>query len=244
MPPKRKFLTICPQPDNVLFTTKTLKSPQMLWKFSHYNYSCNSIGFGKYVLHKTAKCETSIVFIWSIRRFLHLLNITSWAEYGYFSSVDFEISDLGPSRLYFEAGLGSISNMPSDDKMPPSLGVTRFRVVQLLQNLTEAPANFDSDDNTMRHRYDTTNFLKQKSTHNKHYIARQLYYNDVIMGAMASQITSVTIVYSNVYSGADQRKHQSSASLAFVRGIHRGPVNSPHKGPVTRKIFPFDDVIM
>ena len=61
---------------------------------------------------------------------------------------------------------------------------------------------------------------------------------------MASQITSLTIVYSAVYSGADQRKHQSSASLAFVRGIHRGPVNSPHKWPVTRKIFPFDDVIM
>ena len=61
---------------------------------------------------------------------------------------------------------------------------------------------------------------------------------------MASQITSLTIVYSNVYSGSDQRKHQSSASLAFVRGIHRGPVNSPHKWPVTRKMFPFDDVIM
>ena len=43
---------------------------------------------------------------------------------------------------------------------------------------------------------------------------------------------------------ADQRKHQSSASLAFVRGIHQGPVNSPHKWPVTRKMFPFDDVIM
>ena len=64
------------------------------------------------------------------------------------------------------------------------------------------------------------------------------------MGTMASQITSLTSVYSAVYSGADQRKHQSSASLAFVRGIHRGPVNSPHKWPVTRKIFPFDDVIM
>ena len=64
------------------------------------------------------------------------------------------------------------------------------------------------------------------------------------MGVMASQITSLTIVYSNVYSGADQRKHQSSASLAFVWGIHREPVNSPHKGPVTRKILPFDDVIM
>ena len=64
------------------------------------------------------------------------------------------------------------------------------------------------------------------------------------MGTMASQITSLTIVYSTVYSEADQRKHQSSASLAFVWGIHRGPVNSPHKWPVTRKMFPFDDVIM
>ena len=64
------------------------------------------------------------------------------------------------------------------------------------------------------------------------------------MGSIASQITSLTSVYSSVYSGADQRKHQSSASLAFVRGIHRRSVNSPHKGPVTRKMFPFDDVIM
>ena len=64
------------------------------------------------------------------------------------------------------------------------------------------------------------------------------------MTAMASQITSLTIVYSIVYSGADQRKYQSSASLAFVRGSHRWLVNSPHKGPVTRKMFPFDDVIM
>ena len=70
------------------------------------------------------------------------------------------------------------------------------------------------------------------------------HYSDVIMGAIASQITSLTIVSSTVYSGADQRKHQSSASLAFVWGIHRGPVNSPHKWPVTRKMFPFDDVIM
>ena len=70
------------------------------------------------------------------------------------------------------------------------------------------------------------------------------HYNDVIMGAMASQITSLTIVYLTVHSGTDQRKHQSSASLTFMRGIHRWPVNSPHKWPVTRKIFPFDDVIM
>ena len=71
-----------------------------------------------------------------------------------------------------------------------------------------------------------------------------MHYNDVIMGAIASQITSLMIVYSTVYSDADQIKHQSSASLAFVRGIHRGPVNSPHKWPVTPKRFPFDYVIM
>ena len=70
------------------------------------------------------------------------------------------------------------------------------------------------------------------------------HHFDVIVTTMASQITSLMVVYSTVYSDADQRKHQSSASLAFVRGIHRWPVNSPHKGPVTRKMFPFDDVIM
>ena len=70
-----------------------------------------------------------------------------------------------------------------------------------------------------------------------------IHYNHV-MSAMPSQITSLKIVYSTFYSGADQRKHQSSASLAFVQGIHRSPVNSPHKWPVTRKMFPFDDVIM
>ena len=70
------------------------------------------------------------------------------------------------------------------------------------------------------------------------------HYCNAIMGTVASQITSLTIVYSTVYSDADHRKHQSSASLAFVWGIHRGPVNSPHKWPVTRKMLPFDDVIM
>ena len=70
------------------------------------------------------------------------------------------------------------------------------------------------------------------------------HYGDVIMGAIASQITSLTIVYSTVHLDADLRKRQSSASLAFVRGIHRWPVNSPHKWPVTRKMISFDDVIM
>ena len=73
---------------------------------------------------------------------------------------------------------------------------------------------------------------------------QNFHYDDVIMTTMASQITSLTIVYSTVYSDADQIKHQSSASLAFVWEIHRVPVNFPHKGPVTRKMFPFDDVIM
>ena len=73
---------------------------------------------------------------------------------------------------------------------------------------------------------------------------RWVHYSDTIMSAMAFQITSLTIVYSIVYSGADQRKHQSSASMAFVRGIHRSPLNSPHKWPVTREMFPFDGVIV
>ena len=64
------------------------------------------------------------------------------------------------------------------------------------------------------------------------------------MGAMASQITSPSIVYSAVYSGADQRKYQRSTSLVFVRGYPQWPVNSLHKWPVTQEMFPFDDVIM
>ena len=64
------------------------------------------------------------------------------------------------------------------------------------------------------------------------------------MSMVASQITSLTIVYSSVNSGAEERKQQSSASLAFVRGIHRWPVTSLHKGPIMWKLFPFDDVIM
>ena len=64
-------------------------------------------------------------------------------------------------------------------------------------------------------------------------------YSDVLIGAMVSQITSISIVYSTVYSGVDQRKYQSSASTAS-----RWLVNSPHKGPVSRKILPFDDLII
>ena len=75
-------------------------------------------------------------------------------------------------------------------------------------------------------------------------IFTKIHYSDGIMSMIASQITSVLIVYSIVCSGENQRKYQSSASLAFVRGIHRWPVNSPHKGPVMWKMFPFDDVTL
>ena len=82
-------------------------------------------------------------------------------------------------------------------------------------------------------------FLVRLPNHSK-----STHYSDIIMGAMASQITSLMIVYLTVHSGADQRKYQSSASLAFVLGIHQWLVNSLHKWPVTQKMFPFDEVIM
>ena len=90
--------------------------------------------------------------------------------------------------------------------------------------------------------YQNTSSLVHQHT----FIATQTYmhYNGNIMSAMMYQITSLMIVYSSVYSGTDQRKHQNSASLVFVRGIHRWPVSSPHIGPVTRKMVPLDDVIV
>ena len=67
---------------------------------------------------------------------------------------------------------------------------------------------------------------------------------DVIIRAMTSQISRISTVCLAVCSDAHQRKHQNSASLALVRGIRRWLVNSPHKRPIMRKMFPFDDVIM
>ena len=64
------------------------------------------------------------------------------------------------------------------------------------------------------------------------------------MGAMASHITSLTIVFTTGYSGADQKKTSKLRVIGICVGIHRWPVNSPHKWPVTRKMLPFDDVIM
>ena len=70
------------------------------------------------------------------------------------------------------------------------------------------------------------------------------HYSDVIMSAMVSQTTGVSIVYSTVCLGADQRKYESSALIAFVSEIHGWPLGSRHEGPVTRKMFSFDDVMM
>ena len=83
----------------------------------------------------------------------------------------------------------------------------------------------------MRRCYEFTLFLTSCSN------TRSCHYKDVIKCAMASQITDVPIVCSTVSSGANQRNCQSSASLVFVRGIHRWLVNSPHKGPVKKKCF-------
>ena len=96
------------------------------------------------------------------------------------------------------------------------------------------------------HIFDITVIFISYIIYSKHllYIHLRAHYDDVIMTMLESQITSLTVVYSIVYTGVQQRKHQSSASLAFVREIHRGPVNFPHKWPVTRQMFPFDDVIM
>ena len=66
--------------------------------------------------------------------------------------------------------------------------------------------------------------------------------SDVIMSMMASQITSVSVVYSTICWGADQRNHHKLCVTGLCEG--NSPVNSPHKGPVTRKMFPFNDVIM
>ena len=78
----------------------------------------------------------------------------------------------------------------------------------------------------------------------KHLLLIQLHYTDVIMNTMASQITSLTVVYSIVYSDSRSKKTSKFRVTGLCVGNSPGPVNSPHKGPVTRKMFPFDDVIM
>ena len=71
-----------------------------------------------------------------------------------------------------------------------------------------------------------------------------VHYSDVTMRLMTSSINIVSSICSTICFGGHQRKHQKSASLVFMRGIHRWPVDSPHKGPITRKMFRFDDVLV
>ena len=79
--------------------------------------------------------------------------------------------------------------------------------------------------------------LRHKETSD---IQKLYHYSDVIISTMAFQITCVSIVCPTVGSDVDQRKHYSSASLAFVRGFDRWLVYSPHhKRPVKRKMLPF-----
>ena len=97
--------------------------------------------------------------------------------------------------------------------------------------------------NEVMSRYNTIDFLCNAP--HIHAIARPWgiffsmtwHYIDVIMTTMASQITSLTVVYSTVYSDADQSKHQSSASLAFVWGIHRDRWIPHIKGQLRGKCF-------
>ena len=102
----------------------------------------------------------------------------------------------------------------------------------------------EPDSSSSNGRQDDMPYSGKPFLHSWLSLCRETHYSDVIMGEMVFQITGLTIIYSTVYSGANQNKHQSSASLTFVREIHQWPANFPHKGPVTRKMFPFDDVIM
>ena len=116
---------------------------------------------------------------------------------------------------------------------------------------------FSSVPNTWLWGYDLMGWHKVSSFHqwwsrkwhagpgqNETHFVSWIHHSDVIISETASLITGVSIVDSTFCAGADKRKQKSSASPAFVRGIHRWSVNSPHKGPATWKIFPFDDVIM
>ena len=145
------------------------------------------------------------------------------------------------SEVNIESGKGFSTLLNNDDDLTnkKSLKLTYCGLVMacgVINHGFEIRACFDAPANVF--------FRQQGPFEHIEMTFQWQHYTDAIMGAIASHITSLTIVYSTVYSDAVQRKHQSSASLAFVWGIHRGPANSPHKWPVTRKIFPFDDVIM
>ena len=121
-----------------------------------------------------------------------------------------------------------------------SIWISQYEFNTILRCLSSTLQNYHQGKSAHWYNFWITNVLQGLN----HATSRPHHYSDAIMSTMGSQITSLTIVYSTVYSSAGQRKHEASASLAFVWGIHRSPVNSPHKGPIMRKIFSFDDVIM
>ena len=85
-----------------------------------------------------------------------------------------------------------------------------------------------------------TSFLFPNSKSGYSTVLLTNHYSEIIISTMTSQVTGVSAICST----ADQRKYESTVSLAFVRRIHWWPVDSPHKGPVMQKMFPFDDVLM
>ena len=135
---------------------------------------------------------------------------------------------IGPIYLLVKNSNTNSSNMLTRQRARPRTKIIRYGV--------GAPFMYEADNWKIKTVSSLRNILPWNMVN--------FHYNDVIIGAMASQITSLTIVFSAVYLDTDHRKYQSSASLAFVRGIHRRPVNSPHKWPVMRKMFPFDNVVM
>ena len=134
---------------------------------------------------------------------------------------------------------GHVTATPSQDRAPEWWWGTTFGMIQK----TESSCNSFVDCQAIYSIYQHSLFNLRAVTWTDSQATRRVVPVKTTI-KMASQITSLMIVYSTVYSGADQRKGQSFAPLAFVRGIHRWPVNSPHKGPVTRKFFPFDEVTM
>ena len=150
-----------------------------------------------------------------------------WSLVGHFIIYRFQLNQWWQGMRGFSNLYGNCECLPTD--MHQQLTATVSYCVNMAQLKLAAASN---------------TWIKRRQLKLLKISQFSVHYGDVIMGTIASQITSLTIVYSTVYSDADQRKYQSSASLAFVRGFHRGPVNSPHKWPVTRKMFPFADVIM
>ena len=114
-------------------------------------------------------------------------------------------------------------------KALPEMRMWKLFLSPMLLEFVTHPSSFSSPDPTCRN---LKNVEMMRSVTARWHPS---YYWDVIMGAMSYKITSLTSVYSTVYTGADKINHQSFASLAIVLGIHRWPVNSPHKWPVTQK---------